>query len=54
MKRAALPMTILLATVLASQTAPAQTTPGAIPNPGTYQGSMEIQRQEDQQAQQYR
>lgn len=25
------------------------TTPGAIPNPGTYQGSMELQRQQDQQ-----
>jgi len=30
------------------------TTPGAIPNPGTYQGSVEIQRQQDQQAQQSR
>jgi hypothetical protein len=28
------------------------TTPGAIPNPGTYQGSMELQRQQDQQDQQ--
>jgi hypothetical protein len=39
---------------LASYAAHGQTTPGAIPNPGTYQGSMEIQRQQDQQAEQYR
>jgi TPR repeat protein len=30
------------------------TTPGAIPNPGTYQGSMDLQRQSDQQDQQLR
>lgn len=30
------------------------TTPGAIPNPGTYQGSQELQRQSDQQDQQFR
>jgi TPR repeat protein len=30
------------------------TTPGAIPNPGTYQGSTELQRQSDQQDQQFR
>lgn len=30
------------------------TTPGAIPNPSTYQGSTELQRQSDQQDQQYR
>ena len=30
------------------------TTPGAIPDPSTYQGSMELQRQSDQQDQQYR
>ena len=30
------------------------TTPGAIPNPSTYQGSMELQHQSDQQDQQYR
>ncbi|HLG89244.1 MAG TPA: tetratricopeptide repeat protein [Alphaproteobacteria bacterium] len=30
------------------------TTPGAIPNPGTYQGSMELQRRSDQQDQQFR
>lgn len=29
-------------------------TPGEIPNPGTYRGSMEIQRQYDQQQQQFR
>jgi hypothetical protein len=30
------------------------TTPGAIPNPGTYQGSTELQRRSDQQDQQFR
>jgi hypothetical protein len=30
------------------------TTPGAIPNPSTYQGSIELQRQSDQQDQQFR
>jgi TPR repeat protein len=30
------------------------TTPGAIPNPGTYQGSMQLQHQSDQQDQQFR
>jgi hypothetical protein len=30
------------------------TTPGAIPNPGTYQGSMQQQQQSDQQDQQFR
>src|ERR1700693_1146099 len=30
------------------------TTPGAIPNPSTYQGSTELQRRSDQQDQQYR
>ena len=30
------------------------TTPGAIPNPGTYQGSTELQRQSDRQDQQFR
>jgi hypothetical protein len=29
-------------------------TPGAIPNPGSYQGSMELQRRSDQQDQQFR
>ena len=29
-------------------------TPGAIPNPGTYQGSMQLQRQQDYQDQQFR
>ena len=51
--------TVLLAWTVGYHTAFAQdavgpTTPGAIPNPGTYQGSMTIQRQQDQQAQQYR
>ena len=51
--------TVLLAWTVGYNTAFAQdavgpTTPGAIPNPGTYQGSMEIQRQQDQQAQQFR
>jgi len=30
------------------------TTPGAIPNPGTYQGSMQLQQQSDRQDQQFR
>jgi TPR repeat protein len=30
------------------------TTPGAIPNPGSYQGSMELQRRSDEQDQQFR
>jgi TPR repeat protein len=30
------------------------TTPGAIPNPGSYQGSLELQRRSDQQDQQFR
>src|SRR4051812_42982782 len=30
------------------------TTPGAIPNPGTYQGSMELQRQSDERDRQQR
>lgn len=50
--------TVLLAWTAGYNAAFAQdvgpTTPGAIPNPGTYQGSMEIQRQQDQQAQQFR
>ena len=51
--------TVFLAWTVGYHTAFAQdavgpTTPGAIPNPGTYQGSMEIQRQQDQQAQQFR
>jgi hypothetical protein len=29
------------------------TTPGAIPNPGSYQGSLELQRREQEQSQQY-
>ena len=51
--------TVLLASTVMCSTAFAQdavgpTTPGAIPNPGTYQGSMQIQQQQDQQAQQFR
>ena len=51
--------TLLLASTVVCNTAFAQdavgpTTPGAIPNPGTYQGSMQIQQQQDQQAQQFR
>ena len=50
---------VLLAATAGCGTAFAQepvgpTTPGAIPNPGTYQGSMQIQQQQDQQAQQFR
>jgi hypothetical protein len=44
----------VLAAVLGSTAARAQTTPGAIPDPGTYQGSMQIQQEQDRQAQQYR
>jgi len=33
-----------LAGALGTHTALAQTTPGAIPNPGTYQGSMQLQQ----------
>lgn len=43
-----------LVSVLGSTSARAQTTPGAIPDPGTYQGSMQIQQEQDRQAQQYR
>jgi hypothetical protein len=51
--------TVLLAWTVGYNMACAQdqvgpTTPGAIPNPGTYQGSMQIQQQQDQQAQQFR
>ena len=49
---------VLLAWTVGDNSALAQdvgpTTPGAIPDPSTYQGSMEIQRQQDQQAQQFR
>jgi hypothetical protein len=37
-----------------AQQEPGPSTPGAIPDPGTYQGSMEIQRQQDVQSQQFR
>jgi TPR repeat protein len=49
-----------LALVLAASSGPAvaqdenPTTPGAIPNPGSYQGSLELQRRSDQQDQQFR
>jgi hypothetical protein len=45
-----------LSVAVAAPTAKAQnpTTPGAIPNPGTYQGSIELQRQSDQRDQQLR
>jgi hypothetical protein len=46
--------TTSLAGALASGVVRAQTTPGAIPNPGTYQGSMQIQQEQDRQAQQNR
>ena len=46
--------TAVLAGALGSSTARAQTTPGALPNPGTYQGSMQIQQEQDRQSQQFR
>jgi TPR repeat protein len=52
---------LVIALILAlAQTTPVEaqdenpTTPGAIPNPGTYQGSMELQRRSDQQDKQFR
>ena len=47
---------LLLAIALPFTAAQAQnpTTPGAIPNPGTYQGSMELQRQSDERDRQLR
>jgi hypothetical protein len=48
---------VAFCTVLLSSTAVAQeegTVPGAIPDPSTYQGSMEMQRQSDAQDQQFR
>ena len=47
-------MAAVLVSVLGSTSARAQTTPGAIPDPGTYQGSTQIQQEQDRQAQQYR
>ncbi len=44
----------VLVSVLGSTAARAQTTPGAIPDPGTYQGSTQIQQEQDRQAEQYR
>ena len=46
--------TAVLAGALGSHAARAQTTPGAIPNPGTYQGSMQLQQEQDRQSQQFR
>jgi hypothetical protein len=46
--------TAALAAALGSHTVRAQTTPGAIPNPGTYQGSMQLQQEQGRQAQQFR
>jgi multidrug efflux pump subunit AcrA (membrane-fusion protein) len=49
------PLSIAIAVPLAAAEAQENpTTPGAIPNPGTYQGSMELQRQSDERDQQQR
>lgn len=57
-RSAALGCGLLLAVVFGASPIRAQdenpTTPGAIPNPGSYQGSTELQRQSDQQDQQFR
>jgi hypothetical protein len=55
----AIALAIISGAVLAAGAAFAQedenpTTPGAIPNPGTYQGSMQMQAQSDRQDQQFR
>jgi hypothetical protein len=47
-------MAAVLVGAQGSYCARAQTTPGAIPDPGTYQGSTQIQQEQDRQAQQYR
>src|SRR5450631_1287340 len=39
----------VLVSLLGSYCARAQTTPGAIPNPGTYQGSTQLQQEQDRQ-----
>jgi len=44
----------VLVSLLGSYSARAQTTPGAIPNPGTYQGSTQLQQEQDRQNQRYR
>jgi hypothetical protein len=44
----------VLAATSGPPTARAQTAPGAIPNPGTYQGSMQLQQEQDRQSQQFR
>lgn len=59
MRLSTLGCVLLAAPLLVAVPAPAVraqeegTTPGAIANPGTYQGSMQLQQQEQQQAQQY-
>jgi hypothetical protein len=47
---------VIVAALLASGAARAQnpTTPGAIPDPGSYQGSLELQRRQDEQDRQWR
>jgi hypothetical protein len=45
--------TILLS-ALGAEPVVAQSTPGAIPDPGSYQGSMQLQQEQDRQAQQNR
>lgn len=56
--RMALIASLSIAAALALTPAQAQdenpTTPGAIPDPGSYQGSVQLQQQQDQQDQQYR
>lgn len=52
--RLALIVAPVLVSLLGSYSARAQTTPGAIPNPGTYQGSTQLQQEQDRQNQQYR
>ena len=47
-------MAAVLVGAQGSYCARAQTTPGAIPDPGTYQGSTQIQQEQDRQVQQYR
>ena len=44
----------LAATASAAKAQENPTTPGAIPNPGSYQGSLELQRRSDEQDQQFR
>jgi hypothetical protein len=44
----------VLVGTMESHCARAQTTPGAIPDPGTYQGSMHLQQEQDRQTEQNR